>query len=931
MSSRRATALLLAISALAGCGGTEHPVPAPSSVAPNHGSPDQATSVVIQGSGFSALVVQPSSGGAPVVNESFQAWLGDAPLQQVRRIDDATLSAIVPAGLPPGVRTLRVDGPWGTSGELANAFTVDNAAVGAMSAAISAAPATVSVGQPVTVTLTIRNTGTAGLTNVLPGTPSITGTATTGSPSGPTPASLASLAPGAVGSFTWTYPTAGAGTLAFSGSVTARSVPSGATVDAATDPTRPAQVVVQRPATLVATLPAAGAAAVGRDFTVSMTVVNEGGATVRNVAPGTPVVDPAGLAALKTATGPVPPSVDSLAPGASATFTWTFVAGTTPGTVRISAAASGTDANSGAVISSATATSGDFVIGAAGIQATLSANPATVNVGQAIVLVLTVSNPGQAAVNGFAIAGPTATSNDGAGATVTSGPTPSPPAVLGAGQNVTIQWSVDAAVAAAASTGHLTFHVTAGGVDAFSGTPISAAPTAEATVDTPAVVTATGLTATPATVIAGQSFSVTLGLAKTGGSAASVTGATLTGVACATPPTFPVPAVDPTSTLTWSGCAAPSTPQVLALGALATWVDAKAPLDPRTTGTVVASVPVQAEAGLAVAFAAQPPAQVSAGQAVTLTANVQNTAAAGGAAADGVTVTPSITTGIGTASATCGAATPGATTLAAGATQPYSFTCTVSGEGTLTFTASASGTAAGTGAALSASATTAPTAVQSPASVTAVSVAPSAGVVSTGQVFTVTLTLAKIGTAPADVTSATLTGAGISCTGVPPPVAGIAVNQTLTWTGCTATTSGDLSASAIWVDANLGGPGVSTNTVTAPITVQSAAVVTPVSLTTSPAPVPVGSTYSVTLVLSKTGDAPASVTFASLSGPGIKCTEPPVPVLAIPATQNITWTACDSFPNARDVPIEATVTWTDDNDPTRPQTTAPIAGNVSVQ
>jgi hypothetical protein len=108
-------------------------------------------------------------------------------------------------------------------------------------------------------------------------------------------------------------------------------------------------------------------------------------------------------------------------------------------------------------------------------------------------------------------------------------------------------------------------------------------------------------------------------------------------------------------------------------------------------------------------------------------------------------------------------------------------------------------------------------------------------------------------------------------------------------------------------------------------------VVTAVSLTTSPAPVPVGSTFSITLVLSKTGEAPASVTGASLSGPGIKCTAPPVPVLAIPATQDITWTTCDGFANARDVPIEATVTWTDDNDPTRPQTTAPMAGNVSVQ
>ena len=254
-----------------------------------------------------------------------------------------------------------------------------------------------------------------------------------------------------------------------------------------------------------------------------MTVVNEGGAIVRNVAPGTPAVDPAGLAALRPASGRCRPPSTSLAPGASATFTWTFVAGTTPATVRISAAAAGVDDNSGAVVSSATATSGDFIIGAAGIQATLSASPATVNVGQAIALVLTVSNPGQAAVNGS--------------------PSPDHRHLDRRRQRHRHRWPHPVTAGRArgraerhhplvrrrgggpgASIGHLTFHVSAGGVDAFSGTSISAAPTAEATVETPASVTATGLAATPATLVADQTFSVTLGLAKTGGSAATVTG-----------------------------------------------------------------------------------------------------------------------------------------------------------------------------------------------------------------------------------------------------------------------------------------------------------------------------------------------------------------------------------------------------------------------
>ena len=51
---------------------------------------------------------------------------------------------------------------------------------------------------------------------------------------------------------------------------------------------------------------------------------------------------------------------------------------------------------------------------------------------------------------------------------------------------------------------------------------------------------------------------------------------------------------------------------------------------------------------------------------------------------------------------------PGATAITAGATVAYSFDCTVSGAGTITFTATANGTAAGTNAPLTAEATTSP-------------------------------------------------------------------------------------------------------------------------------------------------------------------------------------------------------------------------------
>ena len=859
MSARRAIGLLVSVAALSGCGGADLPVPAPTSVTPARGSAGQATPIVIQGSGFSALVVQSASGGAPAVNETFRAWLGDVPLQEVRRVDDATLSATVPAGLPLGPGTLRVEGPYGTSGELANAFTVDAPPVGALTAAISAAPATVSVGQSITVTLSVQNTGTAGLTGVVPGAPSVTGTGTTGTPAGPTPASLATLAPGASGSFTWTYPTSGAGALAFAGSAAGSSVPSGATVAAATDPTLPARVTVERPAALTATLPVSGSAAVNRDFTVSMTVANTGGAAARNVVPGTPALAPEGLAALKAGTGPVPASVASLATGASTTFTWTFVAGTTPGTVRISAAASGSDANSGAAISSATATSGDFTIGAAGIQATLAVAQATTNVGQPLALTLSVSNPGLAAVNGFTVAGPVVTSTDGATARVTAGPTPSPPAVLSPGQSETISWTVDPAVAAGASTGNLSFRVTAGGVDAFSGTPISAEPTAAVTVETPAEVTATGLAATPETVVVGQPVSVTLGLGKTGAAAASVTDATLTGITCSTPPVLPVAVSGPTNTLTWSGCAAPSTPQTLTLGASATWVDVNVPLTPRTTNAVLATVGVQAAAGLSVAFLAQPPSPVSAGQVLTLTARVANTAPAGGAAAIGVTVAPTFTTVTGGATASCGAAAPGATAIAAGTAQDYTFTCTVSGAGTLTFTASASGTAAGTGTPLSAAATTAPaTTVLAAAGISVTFLAQPPSPVSAGQVIALTARVAN--TAPAGGAAAigvtvaptftTVTGgATASCGAAAPGATAIAAAaaQDYAFT-CTVSGAGTLTftASASGTAAGTGTPLSAAATTAPPTTVLAAAGISVTFLAQPPSPVSAGQVIALT-------------------------------------------------------------------------------------
>ena len=83
-----------------------------------------------------------------------------------------------------------------------------------------------------------------------------------------------------------------------------------------------------------------------------------------------------------------------------------------------------------------------------------------------------------------------------------------------------------------------------------------------------------------------------------------------------------------------------------------------------------------------------------------------------------------------------------------------------------------------------------------------------------------------------------------------------------------------------------------TNTVTAPLTVQTPASVTATGLGTDPPTVVVGTSFSLTLDLTNGGTAPANVTDVSLVG--VTCTAPAFPVLGVVGTRTITWTGCAS-------------------------------------
>lgn len=96
----------------------------------------------------------------------------------------------------------------------------------------------------------------------------------------------------------------------------------------------------------------------GQTITVVMTVNNTGGEQVNNVTPSSLT-----LGGTSTGTSPTgsSPASASIAAGGSATFTWTYTAGSA-GTVNFTGNASGTGATSGSSISSTSSASNDVTI-----------------------------------------------------------------------------------------------------------------------------------------------------------------------------------------------------------------------------------------------------------------------------------------------------------------------------------------------------------------------------------------------------------------------------------------------------------------------------------------------------------------------------------------------------------------------------------------
>ena len=803
MSARAIATVLLAALELLACGGTGVADPVPTAMEPDRGYVENPTPVAIRGDGFLVRASQPASGGPTTLDVRHRAWLGGTELQDVAWIDVHTLHATVPAGLPPGAHPLVVESPFGRTGRLDAAFTVVAAPGGALQAALAASRSTVTVGQGITLTATVTNIGTAEVTDVAPGAPSVTAAegASAALASGPIPASIPSLAPGQSGSFSWTFDPSAAGQLGLGVAVSGTDTFSTRAIGAAASPV---PVTIQRPPALSVALDATASVAVGADFAVTMTVVNSGEASATGVAPSELGLAPGSVPATLRS-GPSPATADVPGGGGAATFSWTYAAASTPGSLRLTGGASGVDSNTRATVSAPASTSGLVTVGRAALGAALAASPAVVSTGQAVTLTLQLTNPGSAPATSVVPGKPTVIGPGQVDAAV-AGPVPPTIPSLGPGQTGSFAWAFTAR-----APGQLGFSASATAVDGFSGALLSAAATLQSavTVQEPDALRVTTFSASPSTASVGQPVSVTLVLSNQG-SATSTVGAV-------------TPSISPPGSGTCTGTT-PAPPQVIAVGASTTfaWSCTATAAGGFTLGSTVSAtgaggasvaptvpgipITIRAATPLTVSTFSASPVIVNVGQTTSVTLVLGNP---GSTAATVSAVTP---VAAPPGSATCTPASPSAPqTLAAGASLTFLWRCTATAAGSYALSASVSAADASTGADVSPALTAIPVTAQRPAALVVNAFTASPTAAAKKQLITVTLSLGNTGGANANVSAvqSTITPAAkASCT-VPSPAGaqviagGASLGFTWTCSGDTARTY-TLGGSVLATDANSG-------------------------------------------------------------------------------------------------------------------------------
>lgn len=441
---RGLTHVAVLLACACGGGGGAGPTPVPRSIAPSTGYAGLTTAVRIEGDDFAA---RPDGKGN--IDTRHRAWLGDVELADVTWIDAHTLEATAPAALSPGVLALKVQNAYGRVGTLPSAFTT-LAIPAQLSASIAASRSTAGLDQPIDVTFTVTNGGT-GAADLAEVSPSHAGPAAAcGAPS---PATGVTLAPGATQRYTWSCAGAASGALVLDASVIGTDATSGAPL--ALTAASAAQVAVQAPARLAATVAvdgAPGTVLVGQAIGLRVEVTNQGGAAA--------LLGSLGITPPEAGCGvPSPALPQTVAGGATLALTSTCAA-TTPGSLAPAASVRGQDGNtSGLLTASATLTPALTVQAPAALTATVAATLTTVAVGHATDVTLYVMN-GPALPTALVTSVAPWTTGDGrAGCTAVTVP---PGTAIAAGATQVFEWTCTATQAGPLLLG-ATLYYTAGG------------------------------------------------------------------------------------------------------------------------------------------------------------------------------------------------------------------------------------------------------------------------------------------------------------------------------------------------------------------------------------------------------------------------------------------------------------------------------------
>jgi len=368
------------------------------------------------------------------------------------------------ATFTPSATAATCGGGAGLSTALSVSTTIQTPAL--LAAGLSLQPSTACPGDPVLVLLTVTNTGQSTARGVAAGVPLLTGTGGIAGLTGPTPGFPADLAGGSTMTFTWTCTAASSGSVIATMTVTGADGNGGWPLAASVVS---ASLDIHATGALAAALAVPSPLSTGQWFAVTLTVTNSGAGAVTGVVPDLTVAPGTPLLTLQS--GPVPPGPLVLAAGGAATFTWTYsVSGSGP--VGFSATATGID---GCATRLAAGTGAATLETRAALAASLTALPAVRFAGQGILLVLTLSNTGQATATGLAVS---SVLSAGTGiATVDAGPWPPLPSTLAGNTVLTFTWTCTAV-----ADGVVDFTTTATAVDADSGAGLAVAPVVSNTV-----------------------------------------------------------------------------------------------------------------------------------------------------------------------------------------------------------------------------------------------------------------------------------------------------------------------------------------------------------------------------------------------------------------------------------------------------------------